>query len=137
MEDIIFTNINNGDTGGVIRSSINDNFLKAKNAFTELEDRIDSSIKVITYTGNGSDSRAINVGFTPKFVLVMGKHLFAFKTESVSMVNCLDGGDGLLWESYGTTADGFMVSTHDSYAVNSSFYSTNHNGYTYTAICWQ
>lgn len=89
-----------------------------------------------SYTGDGTASRKIDVGFMPSHVVVFGNQAVSFKTADTDIVLSRNGSYGSypLPKTCYTAEDGFMVGTSDGYNTS---YSTNGNGVKYTYIAYR
>lgn len=115
------------DTGSIVAT---DTLLKA---LSRLEN---SKAQIVqgTYTGDGTATRTISLAFTPKLVVIFGSnsHIF-FKTNgrSYEQVLALYGATNT---TYGTTTNGFLVSSNDKTSMTGTASNDSGAPYSYVAI---
>lgn len=137
MDEISLDTFSNGNTGSEVRNIINNNFSTIRDVLGVLNE---SLVKIITYTGDGTTTRSIDVGFTPRFALLFGgkenRLVVAFKTMLCSAVfePGLEGAS--IWNTdYWCSDSCVQVGTNDRAGHGLS--STNENSGSYTIVCWR
>lgn len=137
MDEISLDTFSNGNTGSEVRNIINNNFSTIRDVLGVLNE---SLVKIITYTGDGTTTRSIDVGFTPRFALLFGgkenRLVVAFKTTLCSAV--LESGLSMasVWNTdYWCSDSCVYVGTSDK--TSNGIGSTNDDGGSYTIVCWR
>lgn len=120
-------------SSGVSAYAIQDNWL-------DISSRYGKGYIVGEYTGDGSSTRTISVGFTPTYVIIGGfnyRATISIKYQNRSLVRGF-GNYNVANTTHGITENGFIVGTRDCPELGSTpDANTNVSGALYSYIAWR
>lgn len=103
------------------------------------KDYVDSAVKIVEYDGNGSAERYIDIGFLPKFVILIGGSVLnCCKTSELSYTAYCYASNSvgsIRSKTHTCTNTGFKVGNENGNHDGTIHTNTENNHY--IAICWR